>query len=171
MEKMKRESFVLSKLNLPNGTPRPIFLNQFSLADDEWKKEMFTEEQLVAALKFQNIDVLLALIWRAIDDDAKRLISKVQVVKWEGTQEIEMQVEDPVEKLKLLMGQHKEILEAYIALITTLKNSVPDEVLNAEKKKKADGHLATQKSTTSSQASMDSHQSNTENSPEGRSQI
>lgn len=164
MEKMKRESFVLNKLNLPNGTTRPIFLNSFSIEDDTWKSERFTEEQLKDALYLKNVDVFLQLLWRSMDDDAKRLIASAKLVVWNGLIEAPLEVQEPEQKLKHVIGSSKELINALKALIATLRNSAPDETFNEEKKSPAVGSSQTLKSSTLSPVNMDSQKNSLENS-------
>lgn len=142
MTTVKRESFVLSKLS------KPIFLNMFSIADDEWRSEQWTKEEQSAALVNMEPKIFMPLLWRAIDDEGKRLIANVKIVKWDGFKEEPMHFDTPEEKLKHIFCGAKEIIGAWKALLLTLKMSIPDEMANLEKKSSEVESSVTQKSST-----------------------
>lgn len=159
---IQREKVLLSKLG------KEVFINPISIEDDEWMKEQFDQQALIDAFTKVNVDIIFALFWRLMDNDAKRLISRSVCIEWDGMVEKTIEIHDPVVKLKKIVAGAKEIMAIMTAIINTRKNSMPDIVLNEKKSPTEEQSSQTQKSSTSSPASTEPTSSSSENSPEGR---
>lgn len=139
---VKRQSVKFAKL------PKPVFLNMFSIADDEWRNERWSKEEQITGLAKLDPVIFLPLFWRAIDDEGKRMIVKLPIFRWEGDKEIAVTPESPEERLKYIISGQNELIAAFAALMTTLKNSVPSEAMNEEKKSSEVEGSVTPKSST-----------------------
>lgn len=146
---MKREKVYLSKLG------KDVFVNPISIDDDEWMSENFSETQLVEAFKTVNVQVIFAIFWRILDVDSKRMISKATVVEFDGLVEKQIEVTDPIVKLKKIICGAKEIMDIMTAILNTKTNSMPDVSANQKKSPKGETSSVKQKSLTSLQASTE----------------
>lgn len=120
--------------------PKPLILNFMTLEDEQWVRDRFPAGFL-EELQNGNIDALLGLFWRLLDNDSKRLIRDLKIVKWEGLNEIAVDFEDPSEKLKAIVGGGKdeEMTAIVNAIFETKDKSNPDPVATQKKSLKADG--------------------------------
>lgn len=150
-----RESVILKCL------PKPVWLNFFTLADEEWAKDRFGGmPQLFETLKTGTASDYLELLWRMMDDDSKRMVANAKLVKWDGLVEKPLVEDDPVARLKLLFGGMEEARAVSIAIIATItQKSWPEIQSNHEKKKLEAEPLKTPKSSSSSRANTNTRAS------------
>jgi hypothetical protein len=155
---IKREKVQLTKIG------KEVFLNPISIQDDEWLSEHYTQDELTQAFTKVDVEILFSIFWRLLDNDAKRMISKAEVVEWDGLVEKKIEVTDPVKKLKMIVAGAKEIMEIMTAILNTRKNSMPDVVVNEKKNLMEAQSSQIQKSSTSSQANTEPTSNNLGNS-------
>jgi hypothetical protein len=165
MIKLSREKVYLSKLG------KEVFLNPISIADDEWISEQWDAQTLEKAFTSVDVSVIFSIFWRILDDDAKRLVAKVRLTQWEGTQESELVVSDPVEKLKHVISGAKEIVEIMKGIIETRKKSNPEVAETQKKSLKEEHHSQTQSSLISSPQSTEQISKPSESSHDASSMI
>lgn len=165
MIKLSREKVYLAKLG------KEVFLNPISIADDEWISEQWDTEALSKAFTQVDVSVIFGIFWRLLDDDAKRLIVKVKLTQWEGTEEAELVLADPVEKLKHIISGAKEIVEIMKAIVETRRKSNPEVVATQKKSLKEEPLSQTQSSSISSQQSTEPTLKSSEPSQDASSMI
>lgn len=109
-----------------------------TIEDEIWVNERF-QSGFMEELKNGNVDAVLELFWRLLDNDSKRLIRDCKVVKWEGLNEIELSFDDPTQKLKSIVGGGKdeEMTAIVTAIFDTKEKSNPDSVATEKKNRKA----------------------------------
>lgn len=146
---IKREKVLLSRLG------KEVHLNPISIEDDEWMSESFDQQELIEAFTKVNVDIIFAVFWRLLDVEAKRLISKATVVEWDGLVEKQVEVLDPIVKLKKIVAGAKEIMQIMTAIINTRKNSMPDVVETQKKSLTVDQSSQSPRSSTSLPASTE----------------
>jgi len=156
MSKLVRESVFVKKMN------RDVFMNFITIQDDEWMLENWTQEELIEGLKSVNVNIVFAIFWRLMDDDAKRIVKNAVITQWDGLDEKILTFDDPVEKLKHIICGADELTGIIRAFVETRKKSSPDLKLNEKKKVPAGSPSVTHKSSTSSPASTDTQKTNTE---------
>jgi hypothetical protein len=132
MLRPQKESVHLSRLN------RPIYFNMLTLADEEWIQGQWSPSQLEVAFRTGDMDVILTLVWRMIDDESKRLVRDAKVVVWEGLEEKAMDFETPAKKLKYILSGKEEAEGILSALFKTQEKSRPKRE-EKEKKSLTDG--------------------------------
>jgi len=124
---------VKEKIALANLGGKELTLNFFSLEDDRWLDENIED----ANKRFHefDFDVLLAVLWRLLDEPSKELIASVKLMQWEGLEKKPLVLTDPVDKLKRIVSGSVEIALIYAAIIQTRAKSSPPLQENAERKK------------------------------------
>lgn len=117
---------------------KPIFLNFQTIEDEEWIRDRYPEG-LMPEIKAQNVDAILEVFWRLIDNDGKRLIRDAKIVKWEGFVETPVDFSDHVAKLKAIVGGGKdeEMTTIIKALFETQQKSDTDPVATEKKSPQA----------------------------------
>lgn len=117
---------------------KPIFLNFQTIEDEEWIRDRYPEG-LMKEISEQNVDAILEVFWRLMDNDGKRLIRDAKIVRWEGLQEVQMDFADHVAKLKAIVGGGKdeEMTTIIKALFETQQKSDVDHVATEKKSPQA----------------------------------
>lgn len=128
MQKITREKVFIKKLG------RDLYLDFFTIADDNWMSERYGAEKLGDALTNFDADIVLSVFWRALDSESKRLVVNTKIVEWEGMSERPLEFEDPAEKLKHIVSGASELLAIWSAIIETKRKSMPSQVDNEKKK-------------------------------------
>lgn len=138
----KKESLFVKRLG------KELYLNSFTLGDEEWINNRWTKEELAKVFDAIEPDMrgILSLFWRLLDDDSKRLVRDVKLVKWEGLLEKPVEVDDPAEKLMLILSGEEEVRGVVGAILKSKKGAEPS-VQDNQKKSPA---VADQSATTKS---------------------
>ncbi len=113
---------------------KPFFLNFMTIEDEEWMRDRFPngiENEMMSG----NVNAVLEILWRLLDNDAKRAIRDAKIVKWEGLEEKVISFDDPIEKLKSIIGGGKdqEMTAIVKAIFDTREKSNPDIVATEKK--------------------------------------
>lgn len=154
--KKPRPSFYSSKLK------REIFLNAYSLADDEWRSEQWPNEESTKRLLKMDMAVFVPMLWRALDLEIRRLITNLKIYDEKDGKEAEVEFNTPSDRLKYILLGKDEILEAWAALLLALKSSEPDALENVKKKLTAVGLFQQPKPSISLPQNMDSAKNSSE---------
>lgn len=119
---------------------KPLILNFMTIEDEAWIRDRYPNG-FFEEMQNGNVDALLGLFWRLLDNDSKRLVRDLKVVKWEGLNEIVVEYDDPAEKLKAIVGGGKdeEMTTIVNAVFDTKAKSNPDPVATEKKSLKAEG--------------------------------
>lgn len=114
---------------------KELYLNFMSLADEEWIQERFPEGLIKEMAKGgkEAVEGLLSVFWRVMDNDSKRIILSIKMVKWEGVKEIPVDSDDPIERLRYVVSGSEEVNKIFDAIIRTNQKSQP-ETSDTEKK-------------------------------------
>lgn len=130
----ERPKVFIKKLN------KELRLDFVTIADEEWIRERYPNNSYLNNLRDGSVDTALDMFWHFIDDDSKKIVASSTIKKWEGMKEVEVQVDDPIEKLKYIVSGADEMKSILEALFTNgeRSNPVPEET---EKKKKLAGSL------------------------------
>lgn len=163
--KLQREKVHLARLG------REVFLNPISIADDEWMGEQWDTATMQDAFTNVNVDILFAIFWRLLDDEGKRLVAKATIIEWDGLKEKQLEIEDPVLKLKKIVAGGKEILEIMKAIFETRRKSNPEPAKNEKKSLKEGSSSPTPNSMISSPASTVSTPKGSVDTQDASSQI
>ena len=131
--KISRSQVTLKNIN------KPLFLNFLTIEDEIWVQERFPSGFL-QEMQNGNVEAVLDLFWRLLDNDSKRLIRDCKIVKWDGLKEIEIAFDDPVQKLKSIVGGGKdqELTDIVNAIFETKEKSNPDSVATEKKNLRVD---------------------------------
>ena len=115
-------------------SPKPLFLNYMTIADEEWFRDRFPDG-IEKEMMIGNVDAVLEILWRLLDNDSKRLIKDIQITKWEGLEEIKLTFDDPIKKLRAIIGGGKdqEMTAIINAIFDTRVKSNPDVVATEKK--------------------------------------
>lgn len=110
-----------------------------TIEDEIWVQERFPSGFL-QEMQNGNVEAVLDLFWRLLDNDSKRLIRDCKIVKWDGLKEIEIAFDDPVQKLKSIVGGGKdqELTDIVNAIFETKEKSNPDSVATEKKNLRVD---------------------------------
>jgi len=163
--KLQREKVFLSRLQ------REVFLNPITISDDEWMGEQWDTATMQAAFVDVNVDILFAIFWRILDDEGKRLVAKASIIEWDGLKEKQVEIDDPVLKLKKIVAGGKEILDIMKAIFETRRKSNPEPAKNEKKSLKGESSSPTPSSMISSPASTGSTAKGSEDTQGASSQI
>ena len=145
-----REKVFLKRLN------KEVTLNFITIEDEEWLAEQWSTEELNRLWSQGDLNVILTVFWRFLDDDSKRLVAGVKLVRWEGAKEVVVKTTDPVEILKSVISgadEAKAIVQAMYGM--RVKSNEQTEAVE-KKSLKAAGASVSQKSSTSSVQNTDS---------------
>jgi len=131
-----------------NKPPRPsvflknvgknLFLNFITIEDEDFFNEQFPGNSLLERISSGDVNVVLSIFWRLLDNEGKRLIRDAKLVRWEGMREVIVATEDPVEKLRLIVSGGDEITAMMEAIFGVRAKSSPEPKLNEKKKSKVD---------------------------------
>jgi hypothetical protein len=126
----QKETVTLSKIN------KTVHLNLLTLNDEEWVKDTYGDmNELFKQIMAGSMDDYLRIFWRLLDDEGKRAIANIKLSTWDGTKENHLETDDPIVRLKHIVGGYREgqqIAQAIVATITG--KSWPDIEKNAKKK-------------------------------------
>jgi hypothetical protein len=132
-----------------NKPPRPsvflknvgksLFLNFITIEDEDFFNEQFPGNALMEKLEAGDVNAILSIFWRLLDNDAKRLIRDARLVRWEGMEEKVVATDDPIEKLRLIVSGGDEITAMMEAIFGVRIKSSPESKANEKKKLKVGG--------------------------------
>ena len=120
------------KVTLKNLGNREVILNFITIADENWIEERYPDKTWERSFEKNQVEPTLDIFWRLLDDHSKRLIASIKFTEWVGTTETDIQVEDPVERLKRVISGADEVLSVVSAILISKSMSLPPPV---EKKK------------------------------------
>lgn len=143
----KKESVKIRKIG------KDLFLNPFTIADEEWMLGRWSEEEINKGFIEGNVPMFLAFFWQFLDDDSKRLVRDCKIMIWDNMVEKQMDFSDPAEKLKHIVSGENEVRAIIDAIVKTRLSSLPDQVENEKKKMMADLPSQIPNYLTSSQGS------------------
>lgn len=130
LTKPTRPSVYIKNLN------KTVFVNFISIADEEWIAEEYPDGSLDKRFRSGDIDAVLNVFWRLLDDEAKRMIINARIKHWNGMNEVEYKTDDPVKKLKQIISGEDEIIGIIGAIGDSKIQSLPDPKGNEKKKPK-----------------------------------
>lgn len=130
LTKPSRPSVYIKNLN------KTVFVNFITISDEEWIAEEYPNGSLDTRFRKGDIDAVLNVFWRLLDDDAKRIIVNARIKYWEGMNEVEYKTDDPVKKLKQVVSGEDEIVGIIKAIGDSKIMSLPDRKINEKKKLK-----------------------------------
>jgi hypothetical protein len=129
-----------------NKPPRPsvflknvgknLFLNFITIEDEDHFNEQFPGNTLLEKIQEGDVNAVLSIFWRLLDNDGKRLIRDAKLVRWEGMEEKTVTTDDPIEKLRLIVSGGDEITAMMEAIFGVRAKSSPEPKLNEKKKLK-----------------------------------
>jgi len=131
LNRPQRPSVFLKKLG------KPIHFNFISIEDEDWLMERFPENTLTKDMEEGKTDSLLEIMWRLMDDDAKKLVASVKLTKWEGTKQVPVESDDPVFILKNIVSGANEIIDIWNGFLAVKVASMPEPVATEKKSPKA----------------------------------
>lgn len=111
---------------------KKFHLNFPTISDEDYFTEILGQNSWLDILKDGNVDMVLTVFWRLIDDDSKRSVRDCRLVKWNGINEEVVATDNPVERLKLIMSGD-ELFNAALAIGEARVKSLP-EIKDNEKK-------------------------------------
>ncbi len=114
---------------------KPLFLNFITIEDEDFFNERFPGNALMEALQAGDVNCVLEIFWRLLDNDGKRLIRDAKLVRWEGMKEVIVATDDPIEKLRLIVSGGDEITAMMEAIWGVKFKSNPEPKLTEKKKK------------------------------------
>ena len=100
---------------------KEVKVNFISLADDQWMKDEYDEDELKNW--YEHSDIILGFFWHLVDDDSKQLITDKEFFELEGFEKKKVEFTCPVKKLEYIVQGDKEFDAIFQALIQTRKNS------------------------------------------------
>jgi hypothetical protein len=119
---------------------KELILDFFTISDDNWMMDKYGQEKLQKALTEFEPDIVLDLFWRVMDDDSKRIIAKLRLVEWDGLEEKELKIDDPIERLKRVVSGADELFNIWAAILAVKKKSMPELDENIKKKVMGENH-------------------------------
>lgn len=133
LQKPQRAQILLQNIG------KPFFLNFMTIEDEEWFRDRFPNG-IETEMMSGNVNAVLEILWRLLDNDAKRAIRDAKLVRWEGMEEKIITFDDPIEKLKAIVGGGKdqEMTAIMNAIFATREKSNPDNVATEKKSPKVD---------------------------------
>lgn len=142
-----------AKISFKKIAPVELTLNFMSLEDESWMTEQFGDSQHITnkLTKELDVDMLLRIFWRLLDDESKEKIIKMPVNIWTDDDEEpkKIAVKEPIKKLKCLVSGVDEMLAIYTALGETKAKSLPDVKDSEKKSLKGEGSSQIPSVTTS----------------------
>lgn len=116
---------------------KPLYLNFVTIEDEDFFNERFPGNALLESLQNGEVNSVLEIFWRLLDNDGKRLIRDAKLVRWEGMNEVVVATEDPIEKLRLIVSGGDEITAMMEAIWGVKFKSNPEPKLTQKKKNQA----------------------------------
>jgi hypothetical protein len=136
LTKPTRPSVHIKKLN------KTVYINLITIADEEWFKERFNDEELENDLLSGNVATILEIFWRLMDDEGKIAVRDCKIMGWDGFESVELKGLSPVEKLKRLISGGDEITAIVQGIFGSKEKAEPVKSENEKKKKTAAQSLA-----------------------------
>ncbi len=115
---------------------KDLYLNFITIEDEDYFNEKYPNNSFVDHLQEGNVNCVLDIFWRLLDNESKRQIRDAKLVKWEGLKEIVVATEDPIEKLRYIISGADEITAIMEAVFGVKAKSNPEPSLNQKKKMK-----------------------------------
>lgn len=112
---------------------KPLYLNFITIEDEDYFNEKYPNDTIMTRMQEGDVNTVLDLFWRLLDNDGKRLIRDAKLVRWEGMNEQVVATDDPIEKLRLIVSGGDEITAIMEAIFGVKLKSNPD-VKDAQKK-------------------------------------
>ncbi len=131
LNKPARPNVFIKNLN------RSVTLNFITIEDEDYFNERFPNNSLHERLISGDVDAILDIFWRLLDNDGKRIIRDAKLVKWEGMEEIVVGTNDPVQKLRFIVSGADEITSIMEAVFGVRAKSNPEPRDNQKKSPKA----------------------------------
>ena len=133
LQKPQRAQILLQNIG------KPFFLNFMTIEDEGWFRDRFPNG-IETEMMTGNVNAVLEILWRLLDNDAKRAIRDAKLVRWEGMEEKVITFDDPIEKLKAIVGGGKdqEMTAIMNAIFATREKSNPETVATEKKSPKVD---------------------------------
>ncbi len=107
-------------------------MNFITIADENWIQENFPDLSWERSFEKNDIEPTLAIFWRLLSDEGKRVICAIKFTEWQGTKEVALDLDDPVERLKRVISGADEVFAVVTAILQSKQQSLPPPV---EKKK------------------------------------
>lgn len=117
---------------------KDLYLNFITIEDEDYFTEKYPNDSLLEKLKDGDVNCVLDFFWRLLDNDAKRIIRDVKLVKWDGMQEVVVTTDNPIEKLRLIVSGADEITAMMSAIFGIREKSLPEPKVNQKKNLKVD---------------------------------
>ena len=111
-----------------------LFMNFITIDDEDYFNENYPQDSLMQRLQEGDVNCILDIFWRLLDNDGKRLIRDAKLVKWEGMKEVNVATDDPIEKLRLIVSGGEEITAMMEAIWGVKIKSNPEPKANQKKK-------------------------------------
>lgn len=118
------------------NTGKNLFLNFITIEDEDFFNEQFPGNALMEKLQEGDVNAILSIFWRLLDNDGKRLIRDAKLVKWDGMEEKVVTTDDPIQKLRLIVSGGDEITAMMEAIFGVKTKSAPEPKMNEKKKLK-----------------------------------
>lgn len=128
LNKPQRPSVLLKNIG------RNLFLNFVTIEDEDYFNEQYPGNSIMERLASGDVNVVLDIFWRLLDNDGKRLIRDAKLVRWEGMKEIVVATDDPIEKLRLIVSGGEEITAMMEAIWGVKIKSNPEPKVSQKKK-------------------------------------
>jgi hypothetical protein len=118
---------------------QPMYLNFITIEDEDYFNEKYPGNALIERMKEGDVNAVLDIFWRLLDNDSKRIIRDVKLFRWEGMNEVVVATDNPIEKLRLIISGADEITAIMEAIFGVRTKSNPDPV-DAQKKSPTEGN-------------------------------
>jgi hypothetical protein len=116
-----------------------MYLNFITIEDEDYFNEKYPGNALIERMKEGDVNAVLDIFWRLLDNDSKRIIRDVKLFRWEGMNEVVVATDNPIEKLRLIISGADEITAIMEAIFGVRTKSNPDPV-DAQKKSPTEGN-------------------------------
>lgn len=115
---------------------KSLFLNFITIEDEDFFNEQFPGNSLGEKIQAGDVNAVLTIFWRLLDNEGKRLIRDARLVRWEGMEEKIVTTNDPIEKLRLIVSGADEMTAMMEAIFGVKLKSAPEPKLNQKKNPK-----------------------------------
>jgi hypothetical protein len=115
---------------------KSLFLNFITIEDEDFFNEQFPGNSLGEKIQAGDVNAVLTIFWRLLDNEGKRLIRDAKLVRWEGMEEKIVTTNDPIEKLRLIVSGADEMTAMMEAIFGVKLKSAPEPKLNQKKNPK-----------------------------------
>jgi hypothetical protein len=115
---------------------KSLFLNLITIEDEDFFNEQFPGNSLGEKIQAGDVNAVLTIFWRLLDNEGKRLIRDAKLVRWEGMEEKIVTTNDPIEKLRLIVSGADEMTSMMEAIFGVKLKSAPEPKLNQKKNPK-----------------------------------